>query len=292
MHIFAVSQNCIHFAPLCYNTGDIISSIEAVNPNLTEYFDIRPKVFDNETKKWILLDSGSCVSCYPAGPSDVLNPQIKLKSVNGGNIDTYGTKVMTLKIGRKSYHINAVIAAVPSPIFGWDVFKKYHLSLDWNEFGDLMVVDKKANISSVLKHEVNEQDSVPRIQEITRIKSDKWAQVYFEAQCMKRLDKFVNAITLDDNFESPYVETSLPLSKEADPDVDKDERANLIALNKLEPKYASLIKKYPDILKNSFKTTPKHQVFHTIDTGNEKPSTSKVPPLLADSEKSKQGKII
>ena len=44
-----------------YQAGDSISAIEAVN-NTYEGLDIRPKVFDNLTREWVLLDSGSCVS--------------------------------------------------------------------------------------------------------------------------------------------------------------------------------------------------------------------------------------
>ena len=60
---------------------------------------------------------------------------------------------MSLRLGRKEYHINAVIAAVPTPIFGWDIFDKYKLSLDWNDQGDLVVMDKKADISSGIQIE-------------------------------------------------------------------------------------------------------------------------------------------
>ena len=87
------------------------------------------------------------MSCFPATPQDTIDPSFKLKSVNGGTIQTYGTKVMTLRIGRKTYSIEAIIAAVPAPIFGWDVFKKYRLRLDWNDNDELVIVDKKANIS-------------------------------------------------------------------------------------------------------------------------------------------------
>ena len=52
------------------------------------------------------------------------------------------------------------------------------------------------------------------------------------------------------------------------------------------------LKKYPNILKNHFKSDPKHQVFHTIDTADAKPITTKVRPLLANSEKSLQGKKV
>ena len=85
-------------------------------------------MFDNLTKQWVLLDSGSCISCYPAGPEDTLDPSFKLRSVNGGKIDTYGTKTMTLRMGRKTYSIEGIIAVVPAPIFGWDIFKSIALA--------------------------------------------------------------------------------------------------------------------------------------------------------------------
>ena len=90
-----------------------ISSIDAMNHRDGSYgLDSRPKVFDNATKTWTLLDSGSCVSCYPKGENDVKNPSMNLKSVNGGLIETYGTKTMTLRIGRKTYTVEGIIADV------------------------------------------------------------------------------------------------------------------------------------------------------------------------------------
>ena len=90
--------------PKKYELGDTISAIEAVKFNgSVQGFDIRPKVFDNVTKQFVLLDSGSCVSCTPPEPNAVVDPRFKLRSVNGGQIDTYGTKTMTLRIGRKTY---------------------------------------------------------------------------------------------------------------------------------------------------------------------------------------------
>ena len=117
-------------SPHTYKSGDSISAIEAIGAMDGNFhgFDVRPKVFDNITKKFVLLDSGSCVSCYPAGPNDVMDPSLKLRSVNGGTIDTFGTKKMTLRIGRKTYSIDAIIAAVPAQIFGWDIFRKYRLN--------------------------------------------------------------------------------------------------------------------------------------------------------------------
>ena len=86
-----------------FKVGQIVAAIDAVNfKGKIDGLDIRPKIFDNVTKSWVLLDSGSCVSCQPPGPKDVLDPTFKLKSVNGGLINTYGTKEMILRIGRKT----------------------------------------------------------------------------------------------------------------------------------------------------------------------------------------------
>ena len=42
--------------------GSVISAIEAMSHNPGAFgVDIRPKVYDNVTKSWVLLDSGSCV---------------------------------------------------------------------------------------------------------------------------------------------------------------------------------------------------------------------------------------
>ena len=70
-----------------------ISAIEAVNHPQGSYgLDSRPKVFDKKSNSWILLDSGSCLSCVPKEPGDVVDSKLKLRSVNGGIIQTYGTK--------------------------------------------------------------------------------------------------------------------------------------------------------------------------------------------------------
>ena len=118
------------------------------------------------------------------------------------------------------------------------------------------------------------------------------ASQYFEKQCMERLDNFVNSIHLDKDNEEPFMEANLPLSSDADPDKEDEENANLEALSKLKKPYADLIKKYPNILKNTFKSEPIHKVYHKIETLDEVPVTSKVRPLLADSDKSKLGEKV
>ena len=58
------------------------------------------------------------------------------------------------------------------------------------------------------------------------------------------------------------------------------------ALDKIEENWSNLIKKFPKILQNTFKTEPVHKVYHKIELTNDKPIKTKVRPLLATSEKS------
>ena len=114
---FATNKGCdMSFNRNCpeFKVGEEVSAIEALNhlPNIFG-LDTRPKVFDNVSKQWVLLDSGSVVSCYPAGPDDIADPTFKLKSVNGGTIDTFGYKIMTLRLGRKTYTIQALSTSNP-----------------------------------------------------------------------------------------------------------------------------------------------------------------------------------
>ena len=108
-------------------------------------------------------------------------------------------------------------------------------------------------------------------------------------QCMRKLDSFVNSIQIEESDE-PFVEANLPLSPEADPDYGEDEKVNLAALEKIEGRWAKIIKKFPQILKNSFKSEPIHKVYHKIEMVDDKPIKAKVRPLLASSEKSIQGR--
>ena len=177
--------------PSKYQVGDEILAIEAVQNQLE---DVRPKIFDKKTNTWVLLDSGSCVSCEPKQPGDVIDPHFRLRSVNGGTIATFGTKVIKIQIGRKQYEIEAVIADIPQGIFGWDLFKKYRLGFEWGEFGDLFITDNKASIKSPLKFqqlsssEINRVDSAEFYEEPVFAKPSA-EEVYFMTECMKNLSQ-------------------------------------------------------------------------------------------------------
>ena len=276
-----------------------IAAISALNHKPGSYgLDIRPKVYDSKEKAWVLLDSGSCVSCIPKKPGDKIDPSFKLKAVNGGSIPTFGSEEISIRIGRKEYSIQAVKVDIPQRILGWDFFRKHSLGFDWNDFGDLLLIDKKNGISSTLKCFKIPSESVQSVEyeEVysePHITTPSSAQVYFETNCMKALDAssetFVHAMSIASEESGPVCD-NLPLSK-TDPDADHDEKENLKLLEKLPEKYKKLIQEFPAILKNSFRQNPAEGIFHSIET--EGPAfKSKVRPLLANSEKFEAGRKI
>ena len=129
-----------------------IAAIDAIRYKPGSYgLDIRPKVFDSISKQWTLLDSGSCVSCIPKTDSDKIDPNFRLRSVNGSTISTFGSETISIRINRKTYDIEAVKVDIPQRILGWDFFKKHRLGFEWGQYGDLFLTDQKANIRSLLK---------------------------------------------------------------------------------------------------------------------------------------------
>ena len=127
-----------------YCKDKLTESVDAIDSVSNAQEDIRPKIFDKIEKVWTLIDSGSVVTCIPKETGDKIDSSLKLRSVNGGSIPTFGTKEIVVRLNRKEYRIQAIKAEIPQRILGWDFFRKYKLSLDWNEFGDLVLIDKKA----------------------------------------------------------------------------------------------------------------------------------------------------
>ena len=274
-----------------------IAAIDAIRHKPGSYgLDIRPKVFDNISKQWTLLDSGSCVSCIPKTDSDKIDPNFRLRSVNGSTISTFGSETISIRINRKTYDIKAVKVDIPQRILGWDFFKKHRLGFEWGQYGDLFLTDQKANIRSLLKcfkiqsKEVESVEFEDKYEEpVFPAKSNQ--SVLFETKCMQDLDlPEVGALTIQPDQPSPQCD-DIPLSSKADPDADLTEKENLQALTKLENEYKSLVQKYPEILKTTFKKQAAEGIYHRIET--EGPSfKSKMRPLLAGSEKSEMGRQI
>ena len=288
-------------SPLPRKKCQEISALEAVSKGLFAG-DIRPKMFDKISKTWTLLDSGSVVSCIPRKPDDVIDPKVQLRSVNGSPIATFGTEEIEVKLGRKPYKIKVIKAEVSQRILGWDFFKKHKLNLEWGEFDDLFVVDRKAKIRSLLKCFEDPQhiriNAVDSYQE-PNFQEPSVQALQFQMQCMQALGEGTSsdqtfadqvcAMTIDPESPSPIAD-NLPLSEEVDPDSNKAYKINLEALDKLQEPYKSLVKKF-DILKADFKKEPTTDIYHRIETSGES-FKSKVRPLLASSEKFKLGKKI
>ena len=113
--------------------------------------DCRPKVFDGVTKTWKLCDSGSMVTVIRKSPDDKIDNSRVLQAVNGSAIKCYGTKSIEIRLGRKTYSIEAVVADVSQDILGWDFLAKYKFDWQWSDLGDLYLVDKKAQVRAQVR---------------------------------------------------------------------------------------------------------------------------------------------
>ena len=98
----------------------------------------------------MLCHSGSEHSCWPKSrfPNAKKEPHTKLEAVNKSSIDTFGKTTIQIRIGRKTYSHEVIIADIPKPVLGWDFNEKYRLSIIWSEMGDLMIWDRRAQIKA------------------------------------------------------------------------------------------------------------------------------------------------
>ena len=151
--------------------------------------DLRPRLTDGHKVQY-LLDSGSQCCVVPPTPSDAVDPGILLTTVNGGRFDCYGQKQIHIKIGRKEYHMKAMIAKVKAPILGWDFFTKYRLDLVWSDLGDLLLRDKKAQIKAYLEHIQVPHGSIPRVESVRfpQEPEDSTEFDLFAAKCVAAID--------------------------------------------------------------------------------------------------------
>ena len=90
--------------------GVEIPAVDAVGwKNGHRAVDIRPRLVDKSTKVARLIDTGAQLSATVRLPGDQVDNSVRLIAVNGSKIQTYGTRNIELKIGRKSYSIEAMI---------------------------------------------------------------------------------------------------------------------------------------------------------------------------------------
>ena len=85
--------------------------------------DFRPKIF-NRTQL-ALLDTGAMGSIYPKEQykDAELNTHVTLEAVNKSQFPTFGTRIKQIKIGRKTYTQDVILADISTPILGWDLIK-------------------------------------------------------------------------------------------------------------------------------------------------------------------------
>ena len=115
--------------------GVVIPTLDAVGwSNGYRSVDVRPRLVDKSTNQARLIDSGAQISATVRLPGDVKDDAVRVMAVNGSKIQTYGTRDIEFKIGRKTYKIAALICDVAQDILGSDFLHKYKLSLEWDDW--------------------------------------------------------------------------------------------------------------------------------------------------------------
>ena len=102
--------------------------------------DFRPKVFDKNTNKLILIDTGAAISVTPnRNPNAVPDYSKKLHAVNGTSIDTFGTEVVKFRLGERTFTHTMIVASVSSVVLGWDFMVQNRLDLKWTLGGTVYI---------------------------------------------------------------------------------------------------------------------------------------------------------
>ena len=80
-----------------------------------------------------LNDTGAAVSMQPKSSfKNASKDTLVLEAVNKSRFETFGYRMKTVKIGKKSYQQKVILAQVEMPILGWDFIETFRLSFDWN----------------------------------------------------------------------------------------------------------------------------------------------------------------
>ena len=88
-------------------------------------------VFDNNSNRYFLVDTGSALSIIPPTRSDrTRQGNQQLVAANGTPIKSYGTRRLELMLGRQVYTWNFIVADVTQPIIGGDFLRSHSLLVD------------------------------------------------------------------------------------------------------------------------------------------------------------------
>ena len=185
---------------------------------------------------------------------------------------------MVVKIGRKTYDVNAVICDVEQDILGMDFLDRYKLGFEWDDFDqtELYLVDKKAAIKAPLQIVTVAADLPRNVASGSGSADDQSSN---GAATRSR----VNAINQSIAFQVSCI-------KKLESEVVSKKSVNE-QLEMHDPKYAELIKRYPQLMNPSFsKGEPAHGVWHKIETADHTPCKSKRRPIISNSKKAAAGK--
>ena len=234
--------------------------------------DIRPRVENKITKEWLLIDSGAMLTVYPRSryPEAKLDLNQSIRAINKTTINTYGTTMIQIRIGRKTYNHTAIIADVDQPVLGWDFCKKFLLSLVWNEFGDLELWDQKAMIRAPLQ--MSSEGDWPKLSGCALVQRVEPQVTLGQISALHELFATENIKSFQDWAAIQKQKTNTESDIQAVPQ-----------------KYKALLEKYNSILQCDFrKSTVKHGVVHRIQTGDNQPCQAKCRPLMPGSPKAVQ----
>ena len=90
-------------------------------------------VIDQVTGTRFLVDTGAEVSVIPPTPDDNTGSRtasLRLKAANGTAITTFGERMVTVTLARRTFKWVFIIASVPTAIIGIDLLHQYNLLVD------------------------------------------------------------------------------------------------------------------------------------------------------------------
>ena len=116
------------FRPCSYKPSIVASTSRSHGTTNSNLFFLH----DNITGQQFLVDTGATVSAIPPTQWDLVNgtkgPQ--LAAANGSQIETFGTRMITLHIGSETYSWPFIVAKVTRPLLGADFLCNAGLMVD------------------------------------------------------------------------------------------------------------------------------------------------------------------
>ena len=117
--------------------AEAVASIvdEGVISGVDENKDIRPKLFDKISGRYLLVDSGASksiwpVSDFPQSPPDEFRA---LRAVNNSTIKTFGSRTIKIQPSKNfAFSHTFILAQVSEVVLGWDWLAAAQLDIAWN----------------------------------------------------------------------------------------------------------------------------------------------------------------